>query len=235
MNRDPGTVGFFHVALMGGYTGLCIANEMHGRILQSGLYDISKEIRVCILGPEDQTDHLMQYVFLPYPKYKVFHISQDFGLYEWPTLQAIKEHFLFNTREEDVWYMHTKGASNTRKDVPAHIRFNIADWRSVMFENMISDIPMIKGILRKTDGAVGPLLRKEETNVPFFAGNFWWATANHIRRLPTPTAYDVLNRMYAETWISAHNEGTLTSLIDGPVLDPYGFYSKDTEERVFKK
>jgi hypothetical protein len=218
--------GFLHIALMEGFSGLSIANELHGRILQSGLYDKSDSIYVCLLGPSDQIYHMLYHVFQPYPKYHVFQMHGNFAMWEWPTIQALKEHA--NEHDHDIWYMHTKGASNTRADVPAYIRANLSDWRNLMFTAMTKDIATTQHILEETQGAAGPFLKN--TPAPHFMGNFWWASAKHLRDIPRPTERDIRDRMFSEMWIGSQG-GTLTSLADGPLDDPYGFNTD--EARVF--
>jgi hypothetical protein len=220
------TTGYFHVALMNGLGGLMVASEMHGRLLDSGLYDATEKINVTILGDSVQEKAINDYIFSRYSKYQVRFISSDLTLYEWPTLKFIYDDA--KESENDVWYIHTKGASNCRPDVPAWIQHNIRSWRGVMSYWVINQHKECKKRLTLFD-AVGPLIVKDP---PYFAGNFWWASARYIRRLKKPEG----TRNEAEGWIGTCEKSLFSSMCPFPILgiDLYDFQCKYGDAGVFR-
>lgn len=223
------TVGFFHVAFMNGFGGLLVAAEMHGRIMQSGLYDSSDAIKVVLLGDSAQAQEFKSYVLDRHAKYEVVHISPDIQEWEWPTLKAMSEYC--KVVDCDVWYAHTKGASNCRPDVHPYIQRNIRSWRGVMCHDIMTQHSLCKELLKEFD-AVGPLLSLDRW-VPHFVGNFWWATADHIRTLPS-IPYELSNeRAYAEAWIGSREGANLRGLTELVDYDCYDFQGKYTPNGVF--
>lgn len=87
-------------------------------------------------------------------------------------------------------YAHSKGAANASD-------LNIA-WRRSMLEHVVARWPEHLDKLSNNDIIGTRWLRSHPSGVGFFAGNFWMARADFIRRLP-PLQYD--NRYQAETWI----------------------------------
>jgi hypothetical protein len=223
------THGFFHVALMEGFGGMLVATEMHGRILQSGLYDNTDKIHVVILGDRAQSDTLIDYIFSRHSKYEVVHYSPNLSEWEWPTLKAIKEHC--KDHDDDVWYVHTKGASNCRPDVPPHIQRNLRSWRGVMCHDVMNRHYECKELLKEYD-AVGPLLETTRW-VPHFVGNFWWARASHIRTLLDIPNEHSSARAYAEAWIGLREGSKLKGLSELRAYDCYDFSGVYGNEGVF--
>lgn len=214
--------GYFHVALM--YSGIFIAAEMHGRLMDSGLYDATDQINVNILGDLDQANAICNSIFYKYKKYKIFY-NKDLTLFEWPTLQMIYDDSYIC--ENDIWYIHTKGASNCRPDVPNRIQYNIRAWRHVMSQAVIKDWQNCKELL-KTYDAVGPLFVDD---TKYFAGNFWWATAKHIRSLKEPKG----TRNEAEAWIGTNKNAKFYDLYKFPIddIDLYDFANIHGDKGVF--
>jgi hypothetical protein len=88
---------------------------------------------------------------------------------------------------------------------------------------------MCKNMLATGYDAVGPLFVE---NPPYFAGNFWWAKASHIRTLKLPTG----TRNEAEGWIGTNSRAKFFSLCPFPIpeIDLYDFKCKYGNEGVFK-
>lgn len=215
------THGFFHVALMGGLGGFSVASEMHGRLLSSGLYESSEKIHVSILSQDpEQTAFIIKYLFNRYPKYEVHTISRKTSLWEWPTLNYMREHC--RKHNSDVWYVHTKGASNCTDYLYPHHQKCIVNWRGVMCRHVIDQHENCKKLLQQYD-AVGPFLHIGN-QATHFAGNFWWATSSHIRSLPD-SAFTT-ERMDAEALIGRNPQAKLHNLIEYPDIDLYDFGMK---------
>lgn len=221
------TTGYFHIALMHGLGGLMIASEMHGRLLDSGLYDATDIINVTILGDLKQADAIIDYIFSRYNKYHIRIIDNNLTLFEWPTLSSIYNDCKICAN--DVWYIHTKGASNCRPDVPKWIQHNLRSWRSVMSYHVIFLHKSCKNLLSSGYDAVGPLFVEKP---PYFAGNFWWAKASHIQTLKEPLG----TRNEAEGWIGTNPKANFFSLCPFPIpgIDLYDFKCKYGDIGVFK-
>ena len=189
--------GYLHVALMNGVSGIMVASEMHGRILQSGLYARTDLIKVAVVGDIAQIHPLCE-LLSPYRKYSVELFSQDLTLWEWPTLDMFKRDCEAGL-EGHVWYLHTKGASQAgREKTPynMHVYRNVAAWRGHMFDK-------VAGISRVPEGyvAAGSFLRQHHEVGRHFSGNFWWATTDYIRSLPVVPTEERELRVLSETWI----------------------------------
>ena len=224
--------GYFHVCLMHGINGSLVASEMHGRILQSGLYDASESISVTILS-EDQAQalHLKSYIWDWYPKYNVRHVSMNLGEWEWPTIRMIKEDC--RTGDDLVWYAHTKGVSNCRSDVAEYTQSNIRNWRGVLCEALMDHRSAVELLGTGQFSAVGPLFVEKSRaplGHPHFAGNFWWATSQHVRELPALSDEWVSNRNRAEEYIGSGTGrlGPLSSC--GKTYDLYDFAGEYEKE-----
>jgi hypothetical protein len=191
--------GWFHIAIL--EAGDHIASELHGRLIQSGLYRASTAIHVAILGDPVRARNLVEYVFSRHQKYDVHYVNENVTESEWASLKHLHKTAM---KEDDfhAWYIHTKGASNCRPDVPFPIQRNIRRWRDVMCHYTIGDYKKCQYLLDSGYDTVGPLFKSNTgIGVPHYAGNFWWATAKHIRRIPELTEAQLTNRSHAEAWV----------------------------------
>lgn len=106
---------------------------------------------------------------------------------------------------DDAWvmYAHTKSASD-----PSDI--NVA-WRTSMVHDVVTNWRACVGWLWDND-AVGPHRIHPPHGGGYFGGNFWWATADHIRSLDPP-----LNgvRWDAEHWIASRPDARLHDVRPG--------------------
>jgi hypothetical protein len=111
-----------------------------------------------------------------------FHVTEDTdGSFEYAGIRKVWE--LAADYDGYIGYWHTKGAK--------HIANNcVADWRRYMVHFFLQ----------------GPDSGTDLTGVnwtqrpwPHFSGNFWWARASYLRRLPEPVRVD--SNMYWEEWV----------------------------------
>lgn len=211
--------GWCHICLIN--NGYEIFLELHGRLLQSQLYYNSENIYISMVGDTGQQDRLIEYVFKRWPKYKVIFQSADVKHYEWPSLMHLRQH-----AQGSCYYIHTKGSSNEcREDVPEHIQLNIRRWRDLMCYYVIGQWNLCNRIVEHGRGhdACGPLYDHNEKG-KIFAGNFWWASERHIKRLPEVSG---LNRNLAEEWVTSV-DGNFYNMYAAPFKeDLYGFNSKE--------
>lgn len=209
-----------------------VAAEMHGRIMQSGIYDASEKIYVSVIGSDETSiAEVCDYIFHRYPKYIVHMTGTDFTAFEWPALRKMKE--VCGARECDVWYIHTKGASNCRPDVPAYIQKNLRDWRGVMSHDVLGLHQECKSLLKKYDVA-GSFTWLDYGWGPHLPGNFWWATSAHISELPYPKSADPNNRGAAELWVGARPGVKIFGIQKQPSLCCYDFKHDRYPDGVFK-
>jgi hypothetical protein len=114
--------------------------------------------------------------------------------WEQVTLMKARADLLESSDEYAVLYMHTKGAAN---DLDSS-----ASWRRSMTRALTVNWEDCVSYLEHGYDVVGcHHVRSPEwpEQVPFFAGNFWWARASYLRTLEAP-----LNetRWQAETWVN---------------------------------
>jgi hypothetical protein len=110
--------------------------------------------------------------------------------YEQVTLRALHA---FAALDGKVFYAHTKGASRA---APSSVL-----WRRRMTEHAVGMWKQCAAALDEGFDCAGPhwiTPDRFEVPKPFFAGNFWWARLDFLRRLPAPGGPD---RYAAERWI----------------------------------
>ena len=96
-----------------------------------------------------------------------------------------------------VMYAHTKGAFNQS--------FQQDNWRVAMTKAVVRNWETCVPLLDKADAVGIHWVTHEvaasvgyEVEGPFFGGNFWWANAGYLKRLPPP-CHD--SRYEAELWL----------------------------------
>lgn len=102
-----------------------------------------------------------------------------------------------------VLYAHTKGASD---DTPLSTA-----WRQAMTREVVGGWQHCTALL--ADGYDTAGCHWVSFGGPhFYGGNFWWAGATYLRRLPVP---DGENRWRAETWVSSDSSPRAADLKPG--------------------
>ncbi len=108
-----------------------------------------------------------------------------------------------------VLYAHTKGAHNATAVNDA--------WRRAMTRHVVTGWEHCLQLLTDGHDTAGChwVSKGEES---FYGGNFWWATASYLRRLPPPGRE---NRWQAETWVSSRSGPRAADLTPGwPRYEP---------------
>jgi len=155
-------------------------------VIRSGLYDCLDQVLIGFLGPH-------QWIggdwFRKYDKAKLRAYSQDKRWYERLTLHAMQKDSQ-SAYEKDVYlYLHTKGVTKT-----GHV--GIQDWIDMMLYFLVEQHEStVSRLLEPGIDAVGCNFQPD---VPHFSGNFWWARASHIQRLPPKIQGEYLD---PEFWI----------------------------------
>jgi hypothetical protein len=111
----------------------------------------------------------------------------------------------FAAQDGTVLYAHTKGAYRL---VPSNVL-----WRRRMTEYAVGMWERCVAALQDGCDCAGPhwiTPDRFEVPAPFFAGNFWWARLDFLRRLPAPAGPD---RYAAERWIGETTVPEVLSLL----------------------
>ena len=159
--------GFIHVCCLGGYRE--VTWEIIHRILESRLYDRSVSIEMAVLG-SDADQRVVADMIRPFERFRIVFRSADLAEYEFPTLGLLQA--ACQTWDGPVYYQHTKGVSYSPDNQYWHC------WRQLMLDEIVTSHERCLSALTTAD-TVGTHWINEH-----YGGNFWWAQASHIRRLP---------------------------------------------------
>jgi hypothetical protein len=135
-------------------------------------------------------------------KINIIYHSNDTSIYERKCLSLLREHA---TRENfKALYIHSKGVSKIGKR-----ENNISDWTDLMSYFTIEKHERCLEILQEYDccgvniHTVTKIDIKHISNINIkdhFSGNFWWATSEHLRKLPSVIGPKYLD---PEVWIGS--------------------------------
>jgi len=176
---------FWHVAMMNHWRS--VVQEQISKLSSSNLLLAAKKVFVCALGP---TYFLKMLETIVEPN-KITKHSENLEEFEFFTLSELREYSLKHPRDK-ILYFHTKGVSYPNKDHPVkHWReymqhFVIGKWQECY--KKLSDYDSV-GCIRR----VNPQLH--------WCGNFWWANADYIQKLPPVEMLDRHDRVWAEMWL----------------------------------
>lgn len=157
-------------------------------IRESNLYDSVDEFR---LGVVNEDGYLIQDELLNDKKFKIIHVGHS-NEYERNTLLHMKKSSYVDPDNTLYCYLHTKGIRhfNTPFEKP------ILDW---IYDMLKYNIYYWEDVVNK--------LKIYETygcnyNNLHYSGNFWWATKEHIKKLPDQISTDYVD---PENWILTNN------------------------------
>lgn len=197
----PWIQGYMHT--MATIEGMKIHEEQLRLIKSSNLYNQLRVLRKCFVGrPYENSKVEDRKGILTYT-----HCSPNIRFFEgftlnhlWSDCQRMKDDAL-------VWYIHTKGASKPSQGA--------LSWRYAMEAFVIQEWKRIIQLFETQPelDCIGAHLPTDHRT--FFAGNFWWARARHIKSLPSPLVYALRSewavgteiRFCYEQWITSR-EGT---------------------------
>ena len=165
----------------------------------------------------------------PFEKVRVGYTSTCVEDYEFPALGLLQD--ACRTWSGHVFYLHGKGAS--RSPLDQHGRY----WRALMLDEVVRNHATCTALLRDHDIA--------GTNWKWnhYSGNFWWARADYVRRLPdiralrrTPrfiTSDPVWNfRLQCEFWVGMGRGRAANLGVSGLDLDRSFRWSVDAADVV---
>ncbi len=197
---------FMHVCNL--HNGIQIFNDQLKSIIDSGLYDKCKNILVCIVGksfdiPTDKYNKLILLYQDNNPKY-----------YEVKTINYIK--YIANKVSDNarILYVHTKGVRKNGDEVC------VRSWRKLLeYYTIINHDIALQYLMKNYDTVGSNVINMSPSTNPetrylyavnpnhffHYSGNFWWTTAEHVRRLPMlnhdPNKNAISTRCRAENWI----------------------------------
>lgn len=177
-----------------------IINEQMTAIEQSGLLDSVSEFHVCDAGDERQSLLVRALV----GDRARFQSNSDVASGELPTLGRLQD-WLPAHPDWSVLYLHTKGAS---KPLDAYRTV----WRRCMMRSVVWNWRTCSDALEHGSDMAGAhwltnekYPDKQGIPTPIWGGNFWWARADYLLRLPPLIRRNEpsmgLDRMVAENWI----------------------------------
>lgn len=186
---------YLHVAGM--YCYREIVAEIFGAIEGSGLYGESARLTAVLSAEADVT-------FLHGEKWRVIRTSYGVDHFEFPTLQVLRADAIHLPGDTPVLYLHSKGASatNIRK------RRHKGQWRRYMLHWMVQHWRECVAMLGSSECVGTDWLDSVVCDWRHYGGNFWWARADYLAKLPVPMAtlkvpYSKSPRYIAEMWIGA--------------------------------
>ena len=207
---------FVHVASVNNYQQ--IFEELFGEIIDSGLLEGSKDVRVCVVGnggdlmiPEGDN------ITVDFDPIASNNPSHSFNYGEFYTLTKLKEYANQVEENTKILYCHLRGVTSPTNDC-------IPTWRKYLIHHNITNYKKCLETLDEYDACGVDLISKERW--PFadhFSGNFWWANSDHIKKLPEISEIDnpsapqkATLRHNAEFWIGMV-DAKLKSLFDADV------------------
>jgi hypothetical protein len=200
-------IGYFHICQLGEWKRSF--DMIYNCIQNSGLYEITREIRIGILtdsGIISYDDRFKD------PKIKIICTGKS-EEYERPTLTHMRAFSEIDGLNTKYWYLHTKGLRHFGTPKESYV----IDWIKLMlYWNVIKwKLAILKLDNFDTYGC-------NELDRKIYSGNFWWANAGHIRQLPIK-----INDHYTgpEEWILTKSDRMLNIFSSGIQGD--GHYLKN--------
>ncbi len=196
---------FMHVCNL--HNGVQIFYEQLQSIVECGLYEKCKNILVCIVGKSFEIPKSQ------YPKLLLLYQDDNPKYYEVKTINYLKyivERINPNSR---ILYIHTKGVRKNGDEVCVRSwRKLLEHWTIVNHEISLQYLihydtvgSNVINMSPSTDSSKAYLFAVSPNHFFHYSGNFWWARADHIRKLPLlnhdPNKDAISTRCRAENWI----------------------------------
>lgn len=201
---------FYHVALMGNWER--VVEEQLTIMHMSGLYDNAAKITIGCVGNKAEKMRLNK-MLNKYHKINIGAYSENIERYEFITLELLENHAK-HFREDAICYIHTKGVTLS----------SAGHWRAYM--NHFNLTLWQKCLEAIADGydSCGVKYIDESSGFPrHYSGNFWWAYAEHINRLPSVKSLNQASRHEAEMWLckEVHNMNVMSNIFIDYEKTPY--------------
>lgn len=185
--NDDNIIGYIHVCQIGEWTKSY--DLLMNSLKMYGLYDRTNEIRV---GVVNETGELINDSRFQDSKIKIVYVGKNIE-YERPTLLHMKSSCTTDTNGTLYYYLHTKGIQHfNTKNEPAVLKWinSMLYWNIQLWKNAVTKLQTYE-----TYGC--------NYNNIHYSGNFWWATADHVKKLS-----DTIPEYYTapEDWILTNND-----------------------------
>jgi beta-1,4-mannosyl-glycoprotein beta-1,4-N-acetylglucosaminyltransferase len=137
-------------------------------------------------------------------KYTVINYAEDTSLYEYPSLNKIKE-VAAQDPNSYILYLHTKGITRD-----GQILNNVKDWINMMLYFLVEKYDECINQLNNNYDTVGCNYHLATHYCPVhYSGNFWWSKSSYINKLHLLDETNV-DKAYAEFWLFTSNPNYYT-------------------------
>ena len=167
MPGEPPVRGFATLCCLGDYGR--IAAELLTAVTESRLYERMESMELAVLGAAEDQEVVAELIH-PFEKIRIGYRSERVDDYEFPALGLLQD--ACRTWSGLVFYVHGKGVSRSPMD--QHGRY----WRAVMLDEVVRNHATCIDLLGDHE------LAGTNWRWNHFSGNFWWARADYVRRLP---------------------------------------------------
>ena len=143
---------------------------------------------------------------------------------EYPTITALRDHCISEVsanRQAIVFYAHLKSASFSLPDKPAY-------WRDAMNAVVLEHPSICLRALLNGNSVCGTGYKTFPSS--HYAGNFWWASCNHVAKLP-PLRYPLFYWLDPEMFLM--NVGSRSVTESFAVSCAYDVVALDTSRSMF--
>ena len=170
-------------------------------INKTGFIDAVDSIFIVNIGIP--IDNIYNYNNKSKNKYTVINYSDDTSLFEYPSLNKIKQ-IAVDYPDSYILYLHTKGITHTGQALN-----NIKDWNNMMLYFLVEKYDECFQQLNKEYDTVGCnfFIAANHVNYSYpdhYSGNFWWSKASYINKLHLLDEINV-SKVYAEFWLFTSN------------------------------
>jgi len=184
----PPIIGYFHVCMLPNWEKSF--DMIFPKIVDSGLLSASEELRIGVLTPDGQSPQSLdkENRLSQYPNMHIVY-QGDVSEFERPTLTHMHDHAVYGGSPDTIYYyVHTKGITHFGLETEATVTewihhlvdCNITNWRDAVRRLETHD----------TYGC--------SYNGMHYVGNMWFATSEHIRKLPREIPPDYIG---PENWV----------------------------------
>lgn len=199
--NDITIYGVYHIYCDNGWQAM-VADQI-ATLKHSGLLERTERLYIsCITRNEAEVKEIVKIV--DSPKVEVIASYTNPEKFEYPALDFIRR----KSEEENClfYYFHTKGityqALETNDKEFVSFKRNIEAWRKMM-EYFLFDKWRVAVCSLSAGYDTYGSYRLPPPPRPYYlyAGNFWWARSEYIKRLPTFDLDNITERFFAEEWL----------------------------------
>ena len=187
-DTQPTIIGYFHVCQLGDWRRSFDLSM--DTLKKYGLFHATKELRIGILSETGAYEDDPRFHD---PKLSIVY-SGTLSEYERPTLLHMRENSFKDPSDTLYYYVHTKGIKHfNTKNEPALITWinSMLHWNFELWRDAVKILETYETYGIHYGGK-------------HYSGNFWWATAKHIQKLPAtiPDYYTA-----PEDWVLLNKDG----------------------------